>query len=211
MKKALYELFSPFGPILDIVASKGVRLRGQAWIVYRDLDAASAAKRALHDSLFFDKAVQIQFAKSKSDVVAKADGSYVRRTEPKRPANAVNREADPEKRAAKKRALEAKSRGAAAAAGGAGGAGSKLDASFDNLPPNKLLFVDNLPDECTELMLAMLFRQYEGFAEVRMVPGKAGIAFVEFADPLLATTAKNALQGFKITADKPMRVSFAKQ
>ncbi len=205
MKKALYELFSPFGPILDIVASKGIRLRGQAWIVYRDLDAASAAKRALHDSLFFDKAVQIQFAKSKSDVVAKSDGTYVRRTEPKRPANAVNRETDPEKRAAKKRALEAKSRGAA------GAAGAKLDPSLESLPPNKLLFVDNLPDECTELMLAMLFRQYEGFAEVRMVPGKAGIAFVEFADPLLATTAKNALQGFKITADKPMRISFAKQ
>ncbi len=116
----------------------------------------------------------------------------------------MNREVDPEKRAAKKRALDAKSRGATAVAL------AKGDTKLESLPPNKLLFVDNLPDETTELMLAMLFRQYDGFAEVRMVPGKAGIAFVEFADPMQATTAKNALQGFKITADKPMRVNFAK-
>lgn len=61
------------------------------------------------------------------------------------------------------------------------------------------------------MMLAMLFRQYEGFAEVRMVPGKAGIAFVEFGDAMQATTAKNGLQGFKITVDKPMHITFAKQ
>jgi U2 small nuclear ribonucleoprotein B'' len=65
-------------------------------------------------------------------------------------------------------------------------------------------------DECTELMLAMLFRQYDGFVEVRMVPGKAGIAFVEFGDAIQATAAKNGLQGFKITTEKPMRVTFAK-
>jgi hypothetical protein len=27
-------------------------------------------------------------------------------------------------------------------------------------PPNKLLFVQNLPDQTTELMLSMLFQQY---------------------------------------------------
>jgi hypothetical protein len=34
--------------------------------------AAAAAKRALHDTLLFEKAVQIQFAKSKSDTVVRA-------------------------------------------------------------------------------------------------------------------------------------------
>jgi hypothetical protein len=29
------------------------------------------------------------------------------------------------------------------------------------LPPNKILFVENLPDQCTDLMLAMLFQQYQ--------------------------------------------------
>lgn len=60
------------------------------------------------------------------------------------------------------------------------------------------------------MMLAMLFRQYAGFAEVRMVPGKTGIAFVEFGDEAQATVAKDGLQGFKITNEKPMKVSFAK-
>lgn len=146
--------------------------------------AAAAAKRALHDTLIFDKAIQIQFAKDKSDVVvrsiaqfpsiarslfpsvnvplpqAKADGTFVRRTRAKRAAGSVrmsllivcdslllmswlvaqvNREADPEKRAAKKRALEAKNRV------GVNAPGSKTESKNESLPPNKLLFADNLP------------------------------------------------------------------
>jgi hypothetical protein len=53
----------------------------------------------------------------------------------------VNREADPEKRAAKKRALEAKNRL------GSSAPGSKTESKNDSLPPNKLLFADNLPGE----------------------------------------------------------------
>ena len=34
-------------------------------------------------------------------------------------------------------------------------------------PPNKILFVQNLPEASTEAMLAMLFQQYPGFKEVR--------------------------------------------
>ena len=51
-----------FGPILEVVASHGVRLRGQAWVVFRDLESANAAKRKLHDAIFFDKAIQIRCA-----------------------------------------------------------------------------------------------------------------------------------------------------
>jgi hypothetical protein len=60
------------------------------------------------------------------------------------------------------------------------------------------------------MMLSMLFRQYPGFAEVRMVPGKAGIAFIEFGDEAQASVARDGLQGFKITPEKPMKVSYAK-
>ncbi len=33
-------------------------------------------------------------------------------------------------------------------------------------PPNNILFVENLPKECTEMMLSMLFQQYTGFQQV---------------------------------------------
>ena len=191
--------------MLDIVASKGIRLRGQAWVVDRDLDAAAVAKRKLQDHIMFDKAMQIEFAHGKSDAVAKRDGTFVRRAKRALPKGAVpNREPDAERRAAKKRALAEKNRGGALA--------KAPDPEHDLTPPNKLLFVENLPDECNELMLSMLFRQYDGFAEVRIVPGKVPpIAFVEFETPEQATLAKNGLQAFKVSPEKPMRITFAKQ
>eukprot|EP00971_Amphidinium_carterae_P256154 5085909-Amphidinium_carterae.1 len=38
--------------------------------------------------------------------------------------------------------------------------------------PNKTLFVENLPPEATDTMLAMLFRQYPGFQEVQLLKAR---------------------------------------
>ena len=50
----------------------------------------------------------------------------------------------------------------------------------ENAPPNQILFLTNLPEETNEMMLSMLFNQFPGFKEVRLVPGRHDIAFVEF-------------------------------
>ena len=50
-----------------------------------------------------------------------------------------------------------------------------------------------------------------GLAEVRDVPGKDGIAFVEFGDEMQATVAMNGLQGFKVTSDDHIRITYAKK
>merc|ERR1712038_1071362 len=57
---------------------------------------------------------------------------------------------------------------------------SALQDGSSNVPPNEILFVTNLPEETNEMMLGMLFNQFPGFKEVRLVPGRADIAFVEF-------------------------------
>lgn len=49
-----------------------------------------------------------------------------------------------------------------------------------HLPPNKVLFLQNLPDSATKEQLVQIYGQFEGFREVRMVPGRKGIAFVEY-------------------------------
>ncbi|CAB4006176.1 U1 small nuclear ribonucleo A [Paramuricea clavata] len=77
--------------------------------------------------------------------------------------------------------------------------------------PNKILFLTQLPPETTQMMLAMLFNQFPGFREVRLVPGKSDIAFVEFENEVQAGTAKDALQGFKITPTNAMKITFAKK
>ena len=78
-------------------------------------------------------------------------------------------------------------------------------------PPNNILFVQNLPHETTPMMLQMLFHQYHGFKEVRMVETKPGIAFVEYTDEMQSTAAMQALQGFKITQQNPMLITYAKK
>ncbi|KAI1094781.1 RNA-binding domain-containing protein [Rostrohypoxylon terebratum] len=76
LKTALYMLFSTYGPVLDVVALKTMKMRGQAHIVFRDLQAATQALRSLEGFKFLGAELHIQYAKSKSDVIAKLDGTY---------------------------------------------------------------------------------------------------------------------------------------
>ncbi|GAM82304.1 hypothetical protein ANO11243_002830 [Dothideomycetidae sp. 11243] len=76
LKRALYMLFTTYGPVLDVVALKTPKMRGQAHVLFRDRDASTQAMRALQDFDFFGKPMKIQYAKTKSDTLAKLDGTY---------------------------------------------------------------------------------------------------------------------------------------
>jgi len=65
--------------------------------------------------------------------------------------------------------------------------------------------------ETNEMMLGMLFNQFPGFKEVRLVPGRADIAFVEFESAEQSTAGRDALQGFKISPTNAIKISFAKK
>lgn len=74
LKTALYMLFSTYGPVLDVVALKTMKMRGQAHIVYRDLQAATQAIRSLEGAEFLGRELvsshvppQRQLRKSRSD------------------------------------------------------------------------------------------------------------------------------------------------
>ena len=60
-------------------------------------------------------------------------------------------------------------------------------------------------------MVSMLVQQFPGYKEVRMVEQKPGIAFVEFGNEMESSVALDGLQGFKITPECSMRVSYAKK
>ncbi len=144
MKRSLYALFSQFGPILDIVSLKTQKLRGQAWIVFRDIGAASLGLRQLQGFQFYGKQLQIQYGKGKSDAVAKIEGTFVARPKKEKPKEEKKRKEAPEEaeRPAKRQD------------------GRKKPASLaEENPPSPILFVQNLPDETTSMMLSMLFQQ----------------------------------------------------
>jgi len=190
LKKSLFAIFSQFGPILDIIALKTLKMRGQAFVAFKDINAASEALRSMQGFPFFDKPMRIQYAKTDSDVVAKIKGTFVERQ--KKPIEKII----PKKKGVK--AVDLPS-----ATGPAG--------PVPDQPPNAILFLTGLPEETNDMMLQMLFGQFPGFKEVRLVPGRPDIAFVEYEDEMQSTSAKNNLQGFKLTPTVPLRITFAKK
>ncbi|CAD7699815.1 unnamed protein product [Ostreobium quekettii] len=203
MKKCLHALFSQFGRILEIVASRTYRLRGQAWVVFSDVSSATNALRTMQGFPFFDKAIRIQYARTKSDAVAKLDGTYARDKKDAAMKKAAARDE------AAKRGGE---RAGQAAPAAAQAARAKAPAGAEGMaPPNKILFIQNLPEATNERMLSMLFQQFPGFKEVRMAEARPGIAFVEFENEGQAGVALEGLQGFKILPNHAMNVSYAKQ
>nr|GMD64327.1 U2 small nuclear ribonucleoprotein B'' [Ipomoea batatas] len=200
LKRSLYCLFSQYGRILDIVALKTAKLRGQAWVVFSEVTAASNASFSL-----FDTMQRIQYAKAKSDCIAKAEGTYDKKKK------------QDEKAERRKRTEEAQHSGTAngqradANGGPAVAARQGKPGAQETTEPNNILFIQNLPHETTSMMLEVLFNQYPGFREVRMIEAKPGIAFVEFEDDVQSSVAMQALQGFKITPQNPMAISYAKK
>merc|ERR1712187_1030486 len=76
--------------------------------------------------------------------------------------------------------------------------------------PNRTLFVENLPNEATDTMLSMLFRQYPGFQEVRLIPGR-NVAFVDYQNEYQAGMALQGLQGFAMTPEVKLSLSYARK
>ncbi|XP_019965592.1 U2 small nuclear ribonucleoprotein B'' [Paralichthys olivaceus] len=196
LKRSLYALFSQFGQIVDIVALKTMNMRGQAFVVFKELAAATNALRQLQGFPFYNKPMRIQYAKTDSEVIAKVKGTY------------GDKEKKKEK---KKKAQEAGTNLTKKPAVGSAAPVHSPAVQVPDNPPNYILFLSNLPEETNEMMLSMLFNQFPGFKEVRLVPGKHDISFVEFESDTQAGVAKDALQGFRITATCAMKITYAKK
>lgn len=54
-------------------------MRGQAHVIFKDVNCASTAMRSMQGFPFYEKPMKIQFAKEDSDVISKAKGTYVER------------------------------------------------------------------------------------------------------------------------------------
>eukprot|EP00013_Stygamoeba_regulata_P007858 CAMPEP_0177681020 /NCGR_PEP_ID=MMETSP0447-20121125/30486_1 /TAXON_ID=0 /ORGANISM="Stygamoeba regulata, Strain BSH-02190019" /LENGTH=298 /DNA_ID=CAMNT_0019190395 /DNA_START=42 /DNA_END=940 /DNA_ORIENTATION=- len=259
LKKALYALFSQFGPILEVVALKTFKMRGQAFVVFKDIGSATKALRDLQGFMFFGRPLIINYAKSKSDAILKLEGTY----EELRNQRIAKRRQEQEsqlwallgevlhKETIAGRDLSTSTTGTTTVADAATswsircfflsfGAASVPSAEgtdaapklkkkqrmdqevaasatvvvpvveVEQVPPSNRLFVQNLPEECPELALSVLFQRFPGYKEVRMVPGKKGIAFVEFSTDVEAGVAMTGLQLFKITPEHMMQISYAK-
>lgn len=76
LKKSLYLLFSAYGDVIEVHLRKQRNYRGQAWIVFKAPKNCQHAFTKLQDAPFYGKKLKLSFSTSKSDIIAKADGTY---------------------------------------------------------------------------------------------------------------------------------------
>ncbi|KAF5370044.1 hypothetical protein D9758_001102 [Tetrapyrgos nigripes] len=222
LRSQLLALFTTYGKVCDVVASKTPKMKGQAFLVFTDLAGATAAMRACEGMLFYDKPMHIDYARTKSYATLKReDPSFV-------PPNSMNASAlvrqngvqdnkrsreedfaDGERQAKRDKAesddeMEIDDDDDAPQENSHSGA---LPPPVDH--PTSRLLCTNLPQEVTDSVLSVLLQQYQGFQSTQVsqspVPKADGnrvkMAQVSFESAELATAAKEALDGYTLKKD----------
>ena len=245
--EALTEIFSEYGNIIDIVARKNLKAKGQAFIVFDGTEAAERAIKEVQGFDLFEKPMVLDYAKTKSDATVQREGDLVDLESHKRKRLAEKGEcphaqlayftrnaylyydnlerkqaaeaADAQKKLKRPAAPNGPDAGNARPVKTARGAGLKPSnpaagavVPEEYLPPNKIIFVQNLPDDFEVEGLTTIFGRFEGFREVRLVPGRKGIAFVEYETEVGAISAKQATAGMSLGEEqKPIKVVYQRQ
>ncbi|KAJ1926284.1 hypothetical protein IWQ60_003940 [Tieghemiomyces parasiticus] len=271
LRQAIRTLYAPFGDIVKVVVRHDRRMRGQAFVVFKDVATATKALEATQArTMLLDKPLMVQYARTETDVTVRRraergeDGTSVEGQDPA--AEAVS-ETDPahvqavlqehrtrrqaasqEHKAHRDEALRlltstmaAQASHAAAIAAAAANPDPLANPSpappppppfitpatvpahlaehlFPGLPthppaslPHKILFLQGLPAEVTEADLKAAFETYAGFQEVRLVPGKSDIAFVEYETEEQAVSAKSAFGEDPKINGHTFRMDYAKR
>jgi U2 small nuclear ribonucleoprotein B'' len=183
-------------------------MKGQAFIVFRDISSATNAKHALDNAIVFGKEIKVNYSKNISDILLQQTGQYTHKDKVKRDEERRKRR-DQEYQELKKKSQkerEKKLQGAVPKTK----VEANVPASNQQLPPNNILFIENLPADISEPILRSVFGKYNGFKEIRLYPGK-GIAFVEYDNEINAGGALLGLNNLHLTADCVLKISFAKK
>ncbi|KAK5998156.1 small nuclear ribonucleoprotein U1 [Cladobotryum mycophilum] len=234
---ALKTIFSEFGNVVDIIAKRNVKAKGQAFIVFDNPESAHEAIEEVQGFEVFGKPMKIALARTRSDKSVEMNGTSEELDVHKRHRQAekgnhlewyydldktANLESD------KRKALEAADEQRQLKRATGVGSDSRPSKSArpsglkstsvttsavvpdEYLPPNKILFLQNIPDDYDVDGLTTIFGQFEGFREIRLVPGRRGIAFVEYESEQGAIIAKENTAGMTL-GDKPIKVTYQRQ
>lgn len=143
---------------------------------------------------------KIEYAKEKSHVIARKEGLEVAKkpTHPK----ASDRKKEVVVRSSNKRQREEDTAEEAEEQ-------ERSRRLVINSTPHKILFAQNLPSEVTQATLQALFQPFQGFKEVRIVPGNRGLAFIEFDNEVQSGIALRQLHGFQLTATSTLHLTYS--
>ncbi|KAL7422242.1 hypothetical protein Q5752_002888 [Cryptotrichosporon argae] len=197
LRQQLYAFFNPYGRVIDVVAKKhGAGGRGQAFVVFEEQAAATAALRGLTGEEFYGRSLRISYAKTPSRAsLILADPSAALLTLTATAANKTTTSRAEGEYEALERAREDEVAGAAGAAGGEKRAAEegaeereskrrKEDDDEDEMEiemeddedvvqqTGVAVVVSNLPAECSEAIIGALFAQQAvpGYARATLLP-----------------------------------------
>ncbi|CAG8692487.1 14268_t:CDS:2, partial [Racocetra fulgida] len=193
---ALKAIFEQYGEILDISVRNTLRMRGQAFVVFKEQESAVNAVKGVQGFALHGKPM--------SDVIAMLDGTIEEhkrlRLEAKAKHNNNFRHLL-EKRAKEPPVKKFKPSNVSQFQLGPSnvpGVPATGNIPDEYLPPNNILFLQNLPGDITGAALTALFEQY-------------GIAFVEYDSEPQAMIAKEALTNHPISPDNKLKITYAKK
>lgn len=220
LKRSLLALFSRHGKVVEIICLRGnggsgKPLRGQAWVIFESVSVATVALQAERGFVFFGRPLMVNYAKDVSDRIAKRDGTFNVKTTEQRKEKRKLEDAS----SSPNKMVKINEEGGVTSVNDpsslVGGQQSSAPPppstaeSLESTSPTAVLLSKNLPSECNEMMLQMLFRQYAGYKEVKMVG--EGNATIEFGSEDEATSALKGLNGFKLTTESTLDLGYAKQ
>ncbi|KAF2199545.1 small nuclear ribonucleoprotein U1a [Delitschia confertaspora ATCC 74209] len=208
LKENLKVIFEEYGNILDIIAKRSLKRRGQAFVVFDNVASATKAIDELQGLEMGGKEMRMSYARTKSDATVKREGTEQDFEQHKR-----RRLAEKERKQAQEEAeKKARATGAPEPAKPRAPKTGMQAVPDEFVPANKILFVQNIPKDVDTEALTTLFQQFPGFKEVRTVPGRVGIAFVEYEHEDFAIKAKETTANMRLGADqKPIKVTYQRQ
>ena len=195
LKSMLRDSFCKFGEILDVSVKKSLKTRGQGWVTFSTVDAATKALEALDQTYFLGKSesderpVQVNFSRNKAHAVAKLDGTFT----PRNTGNSSDKK--------RKRDVAGEDSSVKPAAG------RRIKrAPREKLPAHSILLLKNIENDVTQEALESMFSSQDGYKKIRYIQMRH-VAFIDFVD---IASAVGALK--EVDKSRPhFDINFAKQ
>ncbi|EMD49000.1 U1snRNP-specific protein [Entamoeba histolytica HM-3:IMSS] len=179
IRDSLNTVFGAYGNVLQVCVRKSLKMRGQAFVIYDTKESAQFAMESLQNHELFDRPMHINYSKVESDIIVKKQGKEItRERKPKQIKVQIEKTLEHEESPINQDI-------------------EKKESNETKLPPNSptkytnnRLFIKSVPQNVSKQRLEELFKQQEGFVEVRYIVIKGNaVAFIEFKDEISSEKA----------------------
>eukprot|EP00484_Ammonia_sp_Unknown_P030168 CAMPEP_0197028718 /NCGR_PEP_ID=MMETSP1384-20130603/8333_1 /TAXON_ID=29189 /ORGANISM="Ammonia sp." /LENGTH=224 /DNA_ID=CAMNT_0042457759 /DNA_START=58 /DNA_END=732 /DNA_ORIENTATION=- len=174
LRTCLYLYFTQFGEILDIVAMKTQRMRGQAFIVFKDIRSATKAIDGASGVEFFGQPLEVHYAKTKSKKLLEHQGKTAQ-------AMAISKKPNTYQYRNDKHPNQ----------------GHRSNQKH-NKDQYSRLRIENVPINPNVDEMKKIFGKFPGFVHVIYDESKPGVCFVEYSNQNQSLIALNKLQALEL-------------